>query len=51
MDEFTREVRKFVYDTVVETTHPPIAQHVANRFQISRPEAVERSTCCKTSAS
>ena len=41
MDPFARKVRKFIYDTIVETAHPPIAQHVASYFNISRPEVVQ----------
>lgn len=40
MDDITLDVRKFVYDTIVETTHPPIAQHVVDRFGLSRAEVV-----------
>ena len=40
MDPLARQIRKFIYDTIVETCHPPIAQHVAAHFNISRPEAV-----------
>ena len=40
MDQFTRQVRKFIYDTIVETTHPPIAQQVANHFKIARSDVV-----------
>ncbi|MBT6119658.1 MAG: hypothetical protein HOH66_17485 [Rhodospirillaceae bacterium] len=40
MDDITLDVRKFVYDTIVETAHPPIAQHVADRFGLPRAEVV-----------
>ena len=40
MDKLTREVRKFIYDEFVATSHPPIAQRVADQFEISRSDAV-----------
>ena len=40
MDDLTLDIRKFVYDTIVATSHPPIAQHVVDRFGISRAEVV-----------
>ena len=41
MDDLTRRVRKFIYDEIVQTSQPPIVQHVADRFGISRTTAVD----------
>lgn len=40
MNELERRVRKFIYDTFVETSHPPIVQHIRDRFEMGRDEVV-----------
>ncbi len=40
MDERAREIRKFIYDRFRDTSHPPLAQHIVDRFGIPRPGVV-----------
>ena len=40
MDGRAREIRKFIYDQFRDTSHPPLAQHIVDRFGIPRPEVV-----------
>ncbi len=40
MDERQREIRKFIYDRFRDTSHPPLAQHIVDRFAIPRAEVV-----------
>jgi hypothetical protein len=40
MDEREREIRKFIYDRFRDTSHPPLAQHIVDRFGIPRPGVV-----------
>ena len=41
MDTLSREVRKFVYDRLKQTSHPPVVEEIARQFGIERHEAVE----------
>ena len=40
MNDQERQVRKFVYDTFVETSHPPLVQHIRDRFGLDRDQVV-----------
>jgi len=40
MNDTERHVRKFIYDTFLETSHPPLVQHIRDRFGIERDEVL-----------
>lgn len=40
MNDTERHVRKFIYDTFVGTSHPPLVQHIRDRFGMDRDNVV-----------
>ena len=41
MDARTRQIRKFIYETFRDTSHPPLVQHIMDRFELGRAEVVD----------
>ena len=41
MDETSRQIRKFIYDTFRDSSQPPVVQHIRDRFGLGRGRVVE----------
>ena len=44
--DLARDVRKFVFDSFLEHSIPPVLEEIMERFRLGRPR---RSRCCRPS--